>query len=106
MMSDIKWPLEKAGKTTFVDCFEARQNSSFDLSHHQVEKLCRPDSIKWKPGSLTTKTRRINQIFRENRQCEALQICCDAEKLPCKETRPKARKLYKKSCECINHTMS
>jgi len=106
MMSDIKWPLKRAGKTTFVDCFEGRQNSIFDLSPSQVEKLCRPDSLKRKPGSLATKTRRVNQIFRENCQCEALRILRDATRLPCKETQLKACKLYKEFCECTSRARS
>ena len=106
MMFNINRTLNSAGKTNFVDCFEARQNSSFDLKESEIERLCQPRSRDWVPRSLTTIKNAINRIFRENRQCEALQICCDAEKLPCKETRPKARKLYKKFCECRNRARS
>jgi len=43
-MSDIEWTSNSAGKTNFVDCFEARQDSRFDLEEIDVERLCRPRS--------------------------------------------------------------
>jgi len=100
MMSGVERTLNSAGSTNFVDCFDARQKSNSDLKESEVESLCQK-SRNWKPRSLTTIKNAINQIFRENCECEALKICCEAKNLPReteRETKEKARKLYEKYC--------
>ena len=89
--------LNTVGKKTFVDCFEARQNQHADLSKKEIRKLCQPDSMDWEERSLATKASSFNNIFRENRHCYALKICCDAKRIS-NVTRIKAQSLCAKYC--------
>ncbi len=89
--------LNTVGKKTFVACFEARQKWHDNLSTKKVHELCWPDSRDWEEGSLATKTSSVNQIFRENRHCGALEICCHAKRIS-SETRLKAQSLYAECC--------
>ena len=89
---DIIHILNTVGKRTFVNCFEARKSKGGELGKSDITNADSPDSEKWSESSLHTKTSCFNRIFRESREREALQICCEATKL---SNREKALKLYK-----------
>lgn len=95
-MATIERILKTVGKKTFIDCFEARQNSGFELNSNRVRSLCHPESESWTEGSLGTKRATVNRIFREIRQCEALRICSTA-RIP-NEAKQKANDLYAQFC--------
>ena len=94
--TDILVLLKAIGMKTFVDCFDD-YSAKNDIRKTEVSILCRPDSNNWKENTLNTKTTTLKRIFRENRQCEALQLCREAQRLPT-ETNKKANELYKKLC--------
>lgn len=68
--------LQTVGKRTFINCFEERKNKGRELSEVDVMNADSPDSEGWDSGSISTKTSCFNRIFRENKEREALQICC------------------------------
>lgn len=94
----IKRTLNAVGKRTFVNCFEARQIKRYDLNKNEVMEEDYPYCEEWTEGTLTTKTYTLNRIFRERNECQALQICCKAEKLDYK-IREKAERLCKQYCK-------
>lgn len=89
--------LNSMGKRTFVNCFEARKNKGSKLNKGDVIRADSPDSKKFTENSLSSRTSRLNRIFRENRECEALKICYNSGRLS-RNTVAKAVQLYRKYC--------
>ena len=90
--------LQSVGKRTFVNCFEVRKTNGRDLSKKDVMKADSPCSETWESeNALGTKTSRLNRIFREKKECEALKICCEARMLS-RPIKAKAAELYERYC--------
>ena len=95
MHEKILRKLDSIGKRCFINCFESAWNNNGEISRYTVIE-CDPDVGRDEDG-LAIRISCIRWMFKNKKQCSALEICCNTKRLK-HQTFNKAQELRDRFC--------